>query len=143
LLDGRPIGWLGCLHPKWQQHYQLARGVVLFELELAALTARAVPGFSGVAKFPPVRRDLALVVDQAVPAQSLQDAMLKASSGLVNEVTLFDQYTGKGVPEGKKSLAFLVVMQDTQRTLTDNEVDAEVARLVTTVASAFGAGLRS
>jgi phenylalanyl-tRNA synthetase beta chain len=143
LLGGCLIGWLGSLHPKWQQHYQLPRGVVLFELELAALVERAVPVFSDVAKFPPVRRDLALVVDQAVPAQSLLDAMLNAGSGLVNDIALFDQYTGKGVPEGKKSLAFLVVMQDTQSTLTDNEVDAEVNLLVKAAASAFGAELRS
>lgn len=143
MLDGRCIGWLGGLHPQWQQHYQLPRGVMLFELEVAPLLEHGLPSFSGMAKFPPVRRDLALVVDENVPAQALLDAMLEARAVLVNEIALFDQYRGKGVPEGQKSLAFRVVMQDTQKTLTDEEVDVTMAQLVSAAAQKFGAELRS
>lgn len=143
LLDDCPIGWLGGLHPKWQQHYQLPRGVVMFELELAPLLQRDMPAFSVVAKFPPVRRDLALVVDETLPVQALLDAMHDARSEVVTEIALFDQYRGKGVDPGKKSLAFLVVMQDTQSTLTDEEADTAMARMVNAVAQKFGAVLRS
>ena len=142
-VDGVAIGWLGGLHPKWLQHYQLPSGVVMFELDLEPLLQRGLPKFVEVAKFPPVRRDLAVVVDESVPAQSLIDAMNDANVGVVNEIALFDQYRGKGVGEGKKSLAFLVVMQDTQKTLTDEDTDAAVARLLAAMAQKHGAVLRS
>jgi len=143
LLDGTAIGWMGGLHPQWQQHYQLPRGVMLFELDVAPLLERGLPVFAGVAKFPPVRRDMALVVDESLPVQALMDTLEEARSGVVTEIALFDQYRGKGVPEGQKSLAFRVVMQDTQKTLTDEEVDATMAKLVAVAAQKFGAELRS
>ena len=142
-LDGKTVGWMGGLHPKWQQHYQLPAGAVMFELDLDPLLDIGLPRFAEVAKFPPVRRDLAVVVDESVPAQALIDAMTEANLSVVNEVALFDQYRGKGVPEGKKSLAFLVVMQDTQKTLTDEDTDAAVARLLAAMAQKHGAVLRS
>lgn len=143
LLSGEAVGWIGKLHPKWQQHYQLARGAVLFELDVAPLLKRALTRYTEVAKFPPVRRDLAVVVDESVPAQSLIDAMQETGVAVVNEIALFDQYRGKGVGEGKKSLAFLVVMQDTQKTLTDDEADAAVAKLLAAMTKKHGAVLRS
>lgn len=143
VIDGRAIGWLGGLHPQWQQHYQLPRGVMLLELEVAPLLARGLPVFSGVAKFPPVRRDLAFVVDETLPVQALLDTLNAARAEVVQAIGLFDQYRGKGVEEGKKSLAFLVVMQDTQKTLTDEEADAAMARLVDAAAQKHGAVLRS
>lgn len=143
MLNGRAIGWLGGLHPQWQQHYQLPRGVMLFELDVAPLLERGLPVFSGVAKFPPVRRDLALVVDESLPVQALLDTLDEARSEVVKEIALFDLYRGKGVDDGKKSLAFLVVMQDTQKTLTDEEADAGMARLVAAAAQKHGAVLRS
>jgi len=142
-VDGVSIGWLGGLHPKWLQYYQLPSGVVMFELDLEPLLQRGLPKFVEVAKFPPVRRDLAVVVDESVPAQSLIDAMNDANVDVVNEIALFDQYRGKGVGQGKKSLAFLVVMQDTQKTLTDEDTDAAVARLLAAMAQKHGAVLRS
>ncbi len=143
MLDGRAIGWIGGLHPQWQQHYQLPRGVMLFELDTVPLLDRGLPVFSGVAKFPPVRRDLALVVEESVPVQALLDSLLEARTELVQEIRLFDQYRGKGIDQGKKSLAFLVVMQDTQKTLTDEEADAAMAKLVDAAAKKHGAVLRS
>lgn len=142
-VDGVSIGWLGGLHPKWLQHYQLPSGVVMFELDLEPLLQRGLPKFVEVAKFPPVRRDLAVVVDESVPAQALIDAMNDADVDVVNEIALFDQYRGKGIDQGKKSLAFLVVMQDTQKTLTDEDTDAAVTRLLAAMAQKHGAVLRS
>src|SRR5690606_4481343 len=108
LLDGKAIGWLGKLHPKWQQHYDLPRGVMLFELDVAPLLARQVVAYTEVGKFPPLRRDLAVLVDETTTVQALLDTMLETKIPLVNKIALFDVYRGKGIAEGKKSLAFLV-----------------------------------
>ncbi|MDR2219778.1 MAG: phenylalanine--tRNA ligase subunit beta [Methylobacillus sp.] len=143
LANGQTIGWMGGLHPKWQQHYQLPSGAVLFELDLAPLLEMGVPHFTEVAKFPPVRRDLAVLVAEAVSAQALIDTMNEAGVDVMHEIALFDQYRGKGVPEGMKGLAFFVVMQDTQRTLTDEEADAAMARLLAAIIQKHGAVLRS
>ena len=89
-----------------------------------------------------MRRDLALVVDEAVAAQSVVDALVEARVANVDTVRLFDVYRGTGLPPGKKSLAILVLMQDTERTLTDPEIDAIVARLLRIVVERFGASLR-
>lgn len=143
ILDGQAIGWLGGLHPQWQQYYGLPRGAVVFELDAVPLLVRKLPAYTEVAKFPLVRRDIALVVDETVSVQALLDVMLEARAEVVDTISLFDQYRGKGVGDGKKSLAFLVVMQDTQRTLTDEEVDAAMARLVAAATKKYGAVLRS
>ena len=86
--------------------------------------------FRSIAKSLPVRRDLAVVVDETVAAQALLDAMQQAAAPYVAEVALFDVYRGKGVEQGKKSLAFGVLLQDTQKTLTDSEIETSIALLV-------------
>jgi phenylalanyl-tRNA synthetase beta chain len=142
-LNGRDIGVIGALHPRWQQHYDLPRGAVLFEIDMQAVLLVNIPAFSEVPKFPPIRRDLAVVVDETVTAQTMIDAMRDESDNLVSEVALFDVYRGKGIAESKKSLAFLVLMQDTQRTLTDEDADAAMVKLIAVLSRKFGAVLRS
>jgi len=116
---------------------------VVFELDFDAVKAAQVPVFAEVSKFPPVIRDLAVVVDQDVALQALLDTLKAQLPGLVKDVQLFDVYVGKGVAENKKSLAFRIVMQDTQRTLLDSEVDAALQQLVSCLDQAFGAQLRA
>jgi phenylalanyl-tRNA synthetase beta chain len=130
LLDGRAIGWIGELHPQWQQKYDLPLSAVWFEVELAALAQDSVPKLTDISRFPPVRRDIAVLVDEKVTVQSLLDVMQAEKSPNVVELALFDVYRGKGVEQSKKSLAFRVLLQDTQKTLTDNEIEENVARLV-------------
>lgn len=130
LLDGRAVGWIGELHPQWQQQHDLPQAVVWFEVELAALTQDMVPRAKDISRFPPVRRDLAVLVDENVAVHSLIAAMEAEKAPNVVELALFDLYRGKGVEQGKKSLAFRVLLQDTQKTLTDNEIEENVARLV-------------
>jgi len=142
LVDGEAIGWLGELHPRWQQKYQVAGPVMAFEVELASALGRPLPSFAEVPRFPPVRRDIALVVDEGVPAQALFDAAWTAKPGVLLEISLFDVYRGKGLGEGKKSLAFRVLLQDTQKTLTDSEVEAAVTQVVQALQARFGATLR-
>jgi phenylalanyl-tRNA synthetase beta chain len=142
VLDGKVIGVVGELHPQWVQKYELPLAPVVFELELDALKAACLPQYAEVSRFPAVVRDLAIVVDQNVALQTLLDGLAGNRPALVTDIGLFDVYTGKGVDSGKKSLAFRIVMQDTQRTLQDAEVDAAVQHLVAYLQSAFAAQLR-
>lgn len=143
VIDGKAIGWIGKLHPKWQQHYQLPRGTVVFELDVVPLLQHKLAQYEEVPKFPPIRRDLAVIVDENVPVQALLDTMCEAKNPLVNEIALFDVYRGKSIGEGKKSLAFLVLMQDTQKTLTDSEADSVMAELLNLIVRQHGAALRN
>jgi phenylalanyl-tRNA synthetase beta chain len=143
LLDGQVIGCIGELHPEWVQKYDLPQAPVVFEVDFAAVTATKVPAYVEVSRFPSVVRDMAVVVDQGLALQTLLDGLNKHLPELVKDVQLFDIYAGKGVAENKKSLAFRIVMQDTQRTLLDSEVDAAMQQLVSCLEQAFGAQLRA
>ncbi len=143
MLDGNMIGCIGELHPEWVQKYDLPQAPVLFEVDFEAVKVVKIPAYGEVSKFPPVIRDLAIVVDQNLPLQTLLDELKTRLPALIQDVQLFDIYTGKGVPENKKSLAFRIVMQDTQRTLQDSEVDAATQNLMACLEQAFGAELRA
>jgi phenylalanyl-tRNA synthetase beta chain len=143
LVDGAPAGWLGELHPRWQQKYELPQPAVLFELEAACLTEAPLPRPSQPSRFPPVVRDIALLVDAHVPAQALLDAAQAEKPPIVRTVGVFDLYQGSSLPQGRKSLAFRVVMQDTERTLTDAEADSARDALVALWGRRFGATLRA
>ncbi len=135
------VGWIGELHPHWQQQYDMTHACVWFEVELGALMQAQVPLMSEIAKFLPVRRDLAVVVDEGVAVQTLLDVMQHISAPFVHDIALFDVYRGKGVEQGKKSLAFRVLLQDTQKTLTDVEIEPSITKLVA-VLQKHGAQLR-
>ena len=126
--NDQSIGWIGELHPNWQK--DMPQACIWFEVELDALTKVEVPHLKEIAKSLPVRRDLAVLVDEHVTVQSLTDAMHEARAPYVHEVVLFDVYRGAGVEQGKKSLAFRVLLQDTQRTLNDAEIEQSIAILV-------------
>ena len=142
-LDGVPIGWVGELHPRWQQKYGLPLAPALFEVDVEVLGRVDLPRYHEVSKYPPVVRDLAVLVDDTLPVDALLSEMGRTRPAGVQEIRLFDLYRGKGVEMGKKSLAFRVVMQDTARTLTDAEADAAMAQLKELLAAKFGAKLRT
>ncbi|HEV3104247.1 MAG TPA: phenylalanine--tRNA ligase subunit beta [Trinickia sp.] len=150
-LDGREVGWIGELHPRWMQKYDLPHAPILFEVDAEALMERALPSPAEVSKFPPVRRDIAVVVDQKVEAQALLDEMQKALSEdackFVQRVALFDEFRAKsntsgGLGANEKSLAFRVTLQDAGGTLQDETVEAAVKTLVDRLARVYGARLR-
>ncbi|HUW26465.1 MAG TPA: phenylalanine--tRNA ligase subunit beta [Gallionella sp.] len=124
------VGWIGELHPRWQQQYDLPQTAVWFEVELDAVIGATLPQVSDISRFLPVRRDLAMLVDEMVAVQTLLDAVRQAAVSYVQEIMLFDVYRGKGVEQGKKSLAFRVLLQDTRKTLTDSEIETSIALLV-------------
>jgi phenylalanyl-tRNA synthetase beta chain len=142
-MNNQPIGWLGKLHPKWQQQYSLAKSTILFELALAPLLQTQVTKYQEVSKFLPVRRDIAVVVDENLPVQAIIDAVNSAKIPLVQQIQLFDIYQGKGIAENKKSLAFLILMQDTNKTLLDVEAEAAMAELLKLLQKQFDATLRN
>ena len=141
-LDGRVIGIIGELHPVWVQRYDLGTAPVVFELELDAVLGARMPAYSEISRMPAVVRDLALVLGTDVTAERVIDALRQAAPAVVREITLFDVYQGKGIEPDRKSLAFRVSMQDTQRTLEDAEVDAVMAGLVKQAETVLGARLR-
>jgi phenylalanyl-tRNA synthetase beta chain len=141
-LDGRPVGVLGELHPRWVQKYELGTAPIVFELDLAAVLTTPFPEYAEVSRFPAVIRDLALVVSQTQALAPLLAALRVAAPSIVRDVALFDVYQGKGLVESEKSLAFRIVMQDTQRTLEDAEVEAAVTSLLAVATRDFNASLR-
>jgi phenylalanyl-tRNA synthetase beta chain len=142
LLDEQVVGWLGELHPALQASQDLPNAPIVGEIVLEAVLRAQVPRFTEPSRFPPVRRDVAVVVDDSVPAQDLLKALDASRPAVVTDIGLFDLYRGKGLPEGQKSLAFRIVIQDTARTLTDPEIDQVVIALTQLLAERFGAELR-
>ena len=143
IVAGKAIGFVGELHPQWQQKYELPLPPVVFELDLDAVTSVQCPRFTEISQQPPVIRDLAIVIDQSVELQTVVDTITECKLPWVQDIRLFDVYTGKGVIFGKKSLAFRIVMQDTQRTLQDTDVDAVMQQLIDKLKNNIGAQLRT
>jgi phenylalanyl-tRNA synthetase beta chain len=142
-LDGAPVGWVGELHPKWQQKYELPQAPVLFEVDARPLQVVPLPRPAVPSDQPIVLRDIALLFDSATPLQAVFEAIQAEKPEIVRTVRLFSLYRGAELPLGKKSLAFRVVMQDTERTLTDAEADAARDALVALLGRKFSATLRT
>ena len=141
-IDGRPVGWVGELHPRWQQHFDLPLAPLAFELDITAISTGAELRFQPISKMQAVRRDVAVLVDDAVPVQAMIDRFLALKIPNLVELALFDVYRGQNLDSGKKSLAFRIVMQDTEKTLTDVQCDTVVANFVDVMSQEFGASLR-
>jgi phenylalanyl-tRNA synthetase beta chain len=139
----RIAGYLGELHPRWRQKLGLPKPAVLFELEMDILMERALPTAAEISKYPPIRRDIAVVAPENVAVQTILDRVRAEKLPLISEIHLFDVYRGKGMEAGKKSLAFRMLLQDTEKTLTDAEADRTVSRLLSVLESEFGATLRN
>lgn len=141
-VGGMTAGWIGELHPRWQQKYDLPIPPVLFELEYDAIGIRGLPAYNETSKFPLVRRDIAAEVEEGTTYQAIVQALWRGRPPIVTEIGLFDIYRGTGVEKGKKSLAFRVLLQDTRKTLTDAEVESAVSQLRRILQETFNAKLR-
>ena len=146
-LDGRVVGVIGELHPRWLQKYDLPQAPVLFEVDADELQQRQVPSYAEISKFPGATRDLALVVKAEVPAQAVIDAFHAAIAAhplgkIVQAIVLFDEYRGKGLEADEKSLAFRFGLQDTQSTLQDDAVEAVMAAVAEAAREKHSAKLR-
>ena len=141
-LDGQIIGWLGMLHPNLEKKLGFDTQVFLFELDQNLMLNKRISVFKSLSKYPSVRRDLALIVDEAITASEIINCVKKSTGTVLQDVIIFDVYRGKGIEEGKKSMALSLVIQDDTQTLTDSEIDAIVSRLLLLLANEKNAKLR-
>ncbi len=141
---GRVIGALGEIHPDVAAGFEIEVPCALLEVDLGALLALPPlrPAYREVSRFPLVRRDLAVIVDLDRPAGDLLAAIRESGGAHLAAAEIFDRYQGAGVPDGQQSLAFRLVFQRADRTLTDDEVSTAVDRVVRTLERRFGGKLR-
>ncbi len=140
--NGMTMGWIGELHPQWQQKYDLSLAPVLFEVDFDFVAEGKLPAYKEISKFPLVRRDLAVTVDENLGYRAIMDGLKGEQLAQVTAIELFDVYRGAGIEKGKKSLAFRVLLQDTRKTLTEAEVDSAVSKLIQVLQQRFNAKLR-
>jgi phenylalanyl-tRNA synthetase beta chain len=140
--EGKIAGWLGELHPVLAKKYDLPHAPIVLEIDLDVLETLALPRFSEPSKFQSVRRDLAVVVNEALPVGEVLQALKDQSPASVIDIGLFDVYRGAGLPEGKKSLAFRMILQDQDKTLTDTDIEAVTAHITAMLEQRFQAVLR-
>ena len=136
------VGWLGELHPRLMQPLELPSAPVVFEVDAEVWMAVPVPVGRAVSRMPPVRRDIAVIVNANIEIRDILEVLRNVSPSEVEAVDVFDVYRGPEIGLGRKSVAILVLMRDTQRTLTDADSERVVAGLVATLTERFGATLR-
>lgn len=144
LLDGKPAGTMGETHPKVLRAFDIEQPVFLLELDIDPLlgASRSPALFTEPPTLPPSLRDLAVIVDKSIPAAELLETVRKAGGNLLSRVSIFDVYTGKQVPEDKKSVALSLVFQAVDRTLTDADTDKRCEKIIAQLRKAHGAELR-
>jgi phenylalanyl-tRNA synthetase beta chain len=137
-----PIGWIGEIHPQTLKALNFAATAFLFELDIASAFACKQLKYQKISKFPSVRRDLAIVVDESVPLAVLQENVTVSASGLLSELRVFDVYRGPSIETGRKSVALGLILQDSSRTLTDIDADAVVTAVAARLRDVLSATIR-
>ena len=136
------VGWIGMLHPEIENRLGLTAKTYLFEIRLGPELNGKLPSFDELSRFPSIRRDIAVVVDEKIQFDKLRDTISHAAGGILKETRLFDVYTGEGVDSGLKSLALGLILQETSHTLTDTEVDGVMERVLQALKQKLSAQLR-
>ena len=142
LKNGETIGWIGTLHPETQKKLGVKQTLIVAEMDQEAVQQRQIPAYTAISRFPEMRRDLALVVEQSLSVGQVFDAINDAAGEYLTDLNLFDVYVGKGIDPDRKSLALGLTWQHPSRTLTDDEVNLSVDQILSTVKDRFGATLR-
>jgi phenylalanyl-tRNA synthetase beta chain len=143
VMDGNTLlGWLGQLHPEASRRLEIRDPPWLFELAIDPSFRSEVPVFTDISRFPAIRRDLAVVIDEATTLDELKKAVNLAAKGLLRELHVFDVYRGAGVEPGRKSVALGLILQETSRTLTDVEADTVMAAVIALVKGDLKAAIR-
>ncbi|MEQ1966860.1 phenylalanine--tRNA ligase subunit beta [Xenorhabdus nematophila] len=141
-LENSYIGYIGVIHPELERKLDLNGRTVVFELLWSGLVDRVIPEMKEVSRFPSNRRDIAIVVPENVAAEDILAECKKVGVNHIVGINLFDVYCGKGVAEGYKSLAISLILQDTTRTLEEEEIAATVNKCVAALEQRFQASLR-
>jgi len=139
---GDYVGFIGVLHPLVQSRLDIDQKVLTFEIETDCLVEAALPAFAELSKFPVIRRDIALIVDQNIEVQQLIDTVHAIKSEILQDVFVFDVYTGKEVIKNRKSIALGLILQDFSRTLTDEDVEKTVSKVLQILEKQHNAVLR-
>ena len=137
-----PAGWIGELHPTLVRELGFTHAPILCELDYRAALRVELPHAREISRFPQVRRDLAVVVDEGVTLSALRERVTLATQGSLKSLRVFDVYRGSGVEQGRKSVALGLIFQDISRTLTDEDVDRAVASVVADLRAELGARIR-
>lgn len=137
------VGWVGCLHPRLEKVLGISQNVYLFEMDLDYVSKKSLPAYQKLSRFPSIRRDLALILDQSVTAAAISQTLDMAGIDALKSHAIFDVYQGPGVEAGQKSLALGLIFQDFSRTLEDADINAHVAEIVQLLEKQTGAVLRS
>jgi phenylalanyl-tRNA synthetase beta chain len=140
--EGEILGVVGKLDPRLARHFDIKRAVYLFELDADMALAAQLPVAESISRFPAIRRDIALLVAEKVTAGELVAAVRAAAPTVVRSVRIFDVYRGPGVEAGLKSVAIGLILQETSRTLTDEDADAAQTAAVQKLSQEFAAVLR-
>jgi phenylalanyl-tRNA synthetase beta chain len=138
---GEHVGFVGLLHPALESDFDVKKPVYLVELKLSCLQTKNIPVFEGISKYPSVRRDLALIMDEKLHVNTIVDYICNEYS-LIKETVIFDVYQGKGVESGIKSVALGLILQDKSKTLVDEEVEKLITELLKNLNDKFAVQLR-
>jgi phenylalanyl-tRNA synthetase beta chain len=141
-IEDRPVGWIGEMHPKLSKSLELKVAPIIFEVDYESSFNSEVIVYKEISKFPAIRRDLALVLDEQVTLNQLRESVSVSAGGTLKELRIFDVYRGSGVEPGRKSVALGLILQETSRTLTDADADAVVAAVVARVTQDHKATIR-
>lgn len=140
--QGELVGWLGQLHPRVHKALDLSQPVFVFELCLKPVLNDEIPAFKGLSKFPEVRRDLALIIDEDISAGDLCNTVRQNAGGQLVDLKVFDVYQGKGIENNRKSIALGLTFRDSSRTLTEDEINVAVEAVVNALEKQHAASLR-
>lgn len=140
--EGKLLGWMGLLHPALEKALDTGGRTYVFELDLDQLEADAIPAFAPISRYPAIRRDLAVVVDRDVTFAALKACVRRAAPDFLRDIGLFDVYTGENIESNRKSLALSLILQDSSRTLTDEDVTAATDAVMGALKSELNAKLR-
>jgi phenylalanyl-tRNA synthetase beta chain len=141
-LVGKNIGYIGAMHPGLVKDLGIQGPVFMFEVDLASISLGMLPAYEGLSKFPEMRRDLAIVLDQTISVATVTNYIESSAGEWLKAVRLFDVYQGQGIENGQKSLALGLTWQHPERTLTDDEVNQWVEQVVKHLSQHAGASLR-
>ncbi|KAF3984067.1 MAG: phenylalanine--tRNA ligase subunit beta [Methylococcales symbiont of Hymedesmia sp. n. MRB-2018] len=140
--QGEIIGVVGMLYPTLEKQLGFDTPVFLFELDQALIFEKQIPKFETLSKFPSVRRDMALIVEEKIAVSEITDCINQGNEKVIKDILIFDIYRGDGVDDGYKSVALSLLLQDDKETLTDSEIDAIFVRVLETIKSKISAKLR-
>jgi len=137
------VGYLGVLHPKIAAALDIQQSLCLFEIDLAAVQQGRLPAFQAISKYPSVRRDLAIIIEQTVSVGLIERTIQESAGQLLSNIQIFDIYQGEGIDKGEKSVALGLTFQDPSRTLIDKEINDVIQGVVATLEREFNAKLRA